>query len=271
MKTRHLTVLFAVILAMMVVPATRLLALVIPGGLIRESMMTPGAAASGKIMLNNNSDKPQTVKIYQGDYMAYADGRREFARGSSGNRSNAAWIKFSPEMITIAAGQTGYVDYQIRVPDDKNLCGTYWSVLMIEPIADSSPELAGNSKKPQLGVQTIVRYALQIITNFEKDSEKALKFIDKRLEINEKGKFFQIDLENSGNRLVEAKVWIEVYDTTGSSLGRFEAAGQRLFPGCSARYRTDLGQLPAGSYTSLLIADIGNDKVFGAKYRLEIP
>ncbi|MDN5280606.1 MAG: hypothetical protein PWR01_4571 [Clostridiales bacterium] len=269
MKKSNSRILF--VLLSMFFAASSLFALSIPGGLIRETNLTPGAESSGKIMLVNPSDKALTIKIFKTDYLHYADGRKIFADPGENKFSNLEWITFFPNQITIPAKQTGYVDYRIQVPEKSDLSGTYWSVLMIEPVPPTSPSLPENKGKPQLGVQTIIRYALQIITNFEKDSDKALKFIEKQLVIKKDGKFFRIDLENTGNRLVKTSVWMEIYDSKGISLGRFTAADKRIFPACSERFDVDLSQLPGGDYTALLIADIGNDKVFGAKYKLKIP
>lgn len=222
-------------------------------------------------MLVNTSEAPQTIKIYQTDYLHFADGRCDFGKSGSNKKSNLEWITFFPQQITLPPKQTGYVDYSVKVPDEEDLSGTFWSVLMIEPIPPSSPELPQNKGKAQLGVLTIVRYSLQIITNFEKGSDKRLKFIEKHLEVKENEKTFQIDLENTGNRLVKTTVWMDIFDAKGVSLGRFDGGNARIFPACSSRFKADLSSLPKGDYTALLIADIGNDKVFGAKYKLKIP
>ena len=151
------------------------------------------------------------------------------------------------------------------MPSVRDRDGRHDSLPATLPLGPGSPQTI------QVGVQTVIRYAIQIITNFEKNSDKSLRFIEKHLEIKENEKFFQIDLENTGNRLVKATVWIEIYDNKGVSLGRFDAGNSRIFPTCSSRFRADLSQLPQGKYTALLIADIGNDKVFGARYKLKIP
>jgi hypothetical protein len=43
-----------------------------------------------------------------------------------------------------------------------------------------------------------------------------------------------------------------------------------LYPGCTGRFQLDVSELAAGKYESLIVADNGDDNVFGARYSLEI-
>ena len=52
-------------------------------------------------------------------------------------------------------------------------------------------------------------------------------------------------------------------------MGRFEAGRMGIYPGCSARFRIDLSGLPAGRYKAIVVADCGDENVFGAQYDLE--
>lgn len=270
MKNNFLKLLLSVFILLLFFTSP-IFAISISGGLIREVSQTPGSKTVGKIMLTNGSAEPQTIKIYQTEYLHNADGQCDFGQKGINKKSNLEWITFFPQQITLPAKQAGYIDYTIDVPKDADLSGTYWSVLMIEPVTITEEPRLKNKGKLSIGVKTILRYAIQIITNFEKGSDKSLKFIEKHLEVKENEKTFQIDLENTGNRLVKATVWMDLFDEKGVSLGRFDAGNSRIFPACSSRFKADLSSLPQGGYTALLIADIGNDKVFGAKYKLKIP
>ena len=59
------------------------------GGLTREIVLQPGARTEGCIVLRNNTDQPQEVKVYQTDYLFWADGRNEYGEPGATPRSNA--------------------------------------------------------------------------------------------------------------------------------------------------------------------------------------
>ena len=50
----------------------------------------------------------------------------------------------------------------------------------------------------------------------------------------------------------------------------FDGERARVYPGTSVRRAIDLSRVPAGGYKALLVADAGEDNVYGATYTLEI-
>jgi len=43
----------------------------------------------------------------------------------------------------------------------------------------------------------------------------------------------------------------------------------RIYPGTSVRHKIDLSSLPGGKYMALVVADNGDEYIFGAQYTLE--
>jgi len=240
------------------------------GELKREATLEPGAKTAGKIIVCNNSDKPQQVKVYQTDYLFWADGRNEYGEPGNTPRSNAKWIKVTPLQITVPPKSTESIYYTIEVPQDENLCGTYWSMLMVEPIPEKmlkppNPE----EDKVTVGIYTVLRYGIQLVTHIGKTGTREIKFVDKQILEKEGKKTFSLDIENTGERALAPLLWAELYDQQGILVGRFEAGRMGIYPGCSARFRIDLSGLPAGRYKAIVVADCGDENVFGAQYDLE--
>ena len=77
---------------------------------------------------------PQEVKVYQTDYLFYADGSTYYGDPGTMPRSNTRWISFTPKQFTVPAGEEVTVRYTIQVPNDARLAGPYWSILMVEPV-----------------------------------------------------------------------------------------------------------------------------------------
>ena len=142
---------------------------------------------------------------------------------------------------------------------------------MIEEIPPGSKESNRQQTDKRVGLSAIMRYGVQIITEIGDTGTTSLKFLDKKLVINDVGnKSFQIDIENNGEKWYMPDLWIELYDSNGNNVGRIEAPQRRIFPGCSVRHLMDISSLKAGKYKMIVIADTGNENVFGAEYDLEL-
>lgn len=241
------------------------------GGLTREIVLQPGARSEGRIVLRNNTDQPQEVKVYQTDYLFWADGRNEYGEPGSTPRSNARWIVYTPHQLTVPPKATESVYYTIQVPQQADLRGTYWSMLMVEPISAETLEPPRQEEgKVTIGIRTVLRYGIQMVTHIGDTGERNLRFADRQLVVEGGKRTLRLDLENTGERWLRPTVWAELFDERGMSLGRFEGGRFRIYPGCSVRYQIDLSEVPAGKYRALIVADNGDEYVFGAQYELDL-
>jgi hypothetical protein len=245
---------------------------VVLGPLTLEHQTQPGATVDGVIVLQNTGDRQQQVRLYQNDYTFYADGRTLYEEPGRLARSNALWITWSPRQLSIPARETARVSYAIHVPDDSVLRGTYWSLIMIEPEPASPSDAEGPSQGlPGVGIREIVRYAIQIVTDVGALSMAKLTFGRPRVLEGDQGARISVDIENSGERSLRPEVRADLYDAAGDKAGRFTSGGRRLYPGASSRFLADLGQLAAGTYRALIVADCGGDDVFGITAVLVVP
>jgi len=252
---------------LLLLPLTDCLAgITILEGLSREFKGSHGSKIEGKITLKNNEEVPQQVKIYQTDYLFFANGENLYGEPGSLPRSNARWLTFSPSRLTILPKEAASIYYQIQVPEKLDLAGTYWSMLMIEPFQENTPE----SAQKGFGIQTVIRYGIQIVTDVGMQPDQKILFLDKKLIAENGRKIFQIDIENIGGRWLSPSVWVEVYDQEGKNTGRFESNKLRIYPNCSVRHRVDFTEIPKGQYRVLVIADNGDGFAVGAQYDLEV-
>jgi hypothetical protein len=237
--------------------------LVINDGLSREHIVRPGEKAEGKIILRNTADTSQEVKIYQTDYQYSANGEVAYGEPGSLARSNAGWISLSPIRLTIPPKESVSVYYTIQMPDRPDLKGTYWSMVMVEPYSERTIETNG---KNQFGIQTIIRYGIQMVTDIGPVGTRQIRFLDKRLIYEKEKRMLQIDIDNTGERQLYPFMWVELYDEQGGKAGRFEGEKLRIYPGCSIRQRVDLTGVSKGKYKALVVVDNGDDYVVGAQY-----
>ncbi len=241
------------------------------GNTTLEKAAQPGESYEGVLRLGNNGQDLQEVRLYQTDYLFYSDGRNEFGEPGKAPRSNASWIAFLPRRLTIPAGRTADVQYRVTVPEGTDLIGTYWSILMVEGLPkESSSSESAEKNKGGVGLKTVLRFAVQIVTHIGNTGTRGLRFMKTAL-TKETGKIlFQTDLENTGQFWLRPSVWIDIFDEQGKSIGRFKGGQCRTYPGTSVRVRIDLSSVPSGKYKAMIVADNGDQNIFGAQFTLTL-
>jgi hypothetical protein len=175
-------------------------------------------------------------------------------------------------VVTVPPKGTEWIDYEVTVPagQGNGLSGTYWSMIMVEPIAAGSRESAGAVPENAARVTQVLRYGIQVVTHIGKGGEPGLTFTNPRLLKAEGRQVFAIDVENTGHQLLRPTLSLELYGQAGKPVGKFQGEATRLYPGTSARFPIDLGDVPKGKYLGLVVADGTGDNLFGANVELEI-
>ena len=241
------------------------------GDLLKEATVQPGGKSEGRIGIVNRSDTAQQVKVYQTDYLYTSDGKSTYGAPGSAARSNASWITIAPKELVIPPKTQSEVYYTIQVPDNKDLSGSYWSVLMVEPVAADvlQPKVTGEGAVA-IGMRTISRYAVEIITQIGETGKREIKFIGKRAVVVDGKSVLQLDVANTGEYWLRQTARVDLYDATGAYVGRFESHRGHILPGCSSRCSVDLSGVTAGKYKALVVVDNGDQYVWGAQYDLDI-
>jgi len=236
-----------------------------------------GESYQGLLKLYNNGDQVQDVRIYQTDYRFDAEGHSFYEKAGTLARSNAGWIEINNSIVSVPPKESINLPYRIIIPEDKNLVGTYWSMIMVEPLpirdsTGSANSLMEEEQDVKIGVKQSFRYGVQIVTNLGDDGKYKLNFTNSKLRYDEKrdGYIFQVDLINKGEYWLSPVVWMEIYDDYGSQVGRFKGRQLRIYPDTSIRQQIRVAKLRAGTYQALLIADNQDDNIFGIRYTLKV-
>jgi hypothetical protein len=236
---------------------------------VQEREVEAGASYAGEIRVRNDGTEPRGVRVYQTDYLFYADGSNSYAQPGSHGRSNAGWITVTPTDVVIPAGQAADITYRVTVPADPSLGGTYWSMVMVEPTAvpTSEPE----ARQPGLGLRTTIRFGIQIATHVPGEAEHRLRLGNPQVVLDDAGsRNLQFELVNDGGVAYRPKVSLEVYDRSGGLTASMEAQRGLIYPGTSALQRFEFSELPAGEYQAVVVVDTGALEVFGAQFNLTV-
>ena len=262
------------VFAFMAAPAWGQLSVI--GELSQDRDARPGETYEGIIIVKNDTDEPQEAKVYQTDYLFYFNGTNDYGEPGTIPRSNARWVTFSPASLVVPPQSSMAVNYTIKIPSDINgapLVGSYWSMLMIEGIGKGSAEstLPRDSSKTQMGIQQTIRYGIQLATHIAQTGDKKVNFLNAQLVTKEDGgKFLQVDIENTGDLGIRPEVYVELFDASGASVGKYEGNRYRLYPGTSVRQMINLSKAPPGEFRALVVVDAGGDDVFGAQYTIKL-
>jgi len=235
-------------------------------GLTHESTLQPGGLYKDRIEIQNNGSEEKSVRVYLRDYWFSYTGESRHDEPGTLDRSNASWINYSPQLLTLAPNEKTYIDFEVSIPLSDSLVGTYWSVIMVEGIIppDTATSMRG------VKINTAIRYAVQIITNIGETGKKDLQFLGLELENNGENNVLKVAVENTGEYILKPEISLEVFDESGNSKGIFKAERRKTLPGTSIKTSLVLEGLKTGSYSAILVADCDEDHIYGTNISLEI-
>jgi hypothetical protein len=223
-----------------------------------------GDIYKGEIKVQNSGEAEQEVRIYQTDLLYNYEDFTYYNDPVSHNRSNANWIQYSPKTTIVAGNSTLYIQYEVTIPTSDTIIGSYWSILMVEGVNPIDPAQEG-----QFNINTVTRYAIQIVTEINDPGVGKLEFLDPILITEGDHLFLAVDMINTGNHYIVPDVSMELFDETGTSIKVLIAAKKGLFPTTSARYRFDLEGIESETtYQTVIVAAGEGEDVFGLEYTL---
>ncbi len=241
--------------------------LVVPD-LTHECVLRQGERCRGAIEIINTGEEPAAVEIRRADYLFDADGNNRYPPPGSEERSNADWIRLQPAegRVTVAPEGSVNIAYTVRVPDEPQLAGTYWSVVLVDPVSEHEEVDVGYGVRIRQGIG----YGVQLITHIGDSGERAVQMLSTRTRRVNGETVLLVDLANTGQRWLRPVVQAAVHQPTGEPLGRFDSARRRVFPGCSVRFHLRLSGLESGNYLVALIVDNLDEHVWATDISLEV-
>nr|WP_321354382.1 hypothetical protein [uncultured Draconibacterium sp.] len=240
--------------------------IVVLNGLTHEDEVEVGSNYRGAIQVQNTGTEAQSVKVYQRDYWYSFSGESRHDEAGTLARSNADWIKYTPTLLTLQPNEMAMIDFEVNVPDNDTLNGTYWSVIMVEGIQPEDTSASSGVK-----IRTAIRYAVQIITNIGSTGKRDLQFLGMELTPGEdETQVLNVAIENTGERILKPELNLELFNAEGESIGVFKAERRKTYPTTSILLSLPLEGVKPGAYAAVLIADCDEDNIFGTNITLEL-
>lgn len=240
--------------------------IVVLNGLTHENTVQPGESYRGTIQIQNIGTSQRNVRVYQRDYWFSYTGESKHDPAGTLDRSNAGWIIFNPELLSLEPNETATITFEVNIPANADLAGSYWSVLMVEGI--TTPDTTNTSSG--VTINTAIRYAVQVITNIGNTGVRDIDFLGLDLATENQNNFLNVFIENTGERLLRPELALELFDEQGNSAGIIKAERRKTYPGTSVSISLDLEGIVPGKYTGVLVADCDEDHVFGTNVSFEL-
>ncbi len=242
--------------------------IVILNGLTHSYKIENGKIYKGKVAIENTGSNPQSVKIFLQDYTYHADGTINYTALRTNKRSNGEWLKLNTNLVTLKGKEKTEIFYEITIPNQAMDPGSYWSVIIVEPVEDIKP----SDSKPGVSITSIIRYAIQVITDFETEKAKPdLKFESIKVEKQEGKQTAKIAIANNGNLYCKPTASIEIYNRkTGEKVGTYSSLTMGLLPNTSKTFYIDISKVPPDKYKAAIIAADEEENAFALNVELEV-
>lgn len=237
-----------------------------------ELDLYPGDEYFGSIRVWNNESEPIDIRIYPGDWLQTVDGEQFLEVGEVSN-SMTEWMLVTPSQLTIPPGGSEDIYFEIKVPDDPTLTGSYWGIFFVEGMPKPSADNPPVTDAPTLGIKIILRHGIKVYVTIPGTEQKQAKFTTARTFVPETGGLdFIATLENLGNTYLRPEVWLEIRDIGGITLYTESHRTITLLPEVERDYKFELRDLniPPGRYIALIIADYGAQSLVAAQAEIEV-
>ena len=210
-----------------------------------------GETIRSSINIYNPTDEIVQIKVYQADYAHTQKGDDYFLEPGKYNRSNANWVNYS-EFIQIRPNENADFNFSITAPIQRDLGGTYWSVLFFEEVTSLSP-----IKTEEITID--YRYCIQLITNLKNTGTIDMSFVDVTYIDNS----VMLSLKNIGSLWFEATIKIDIFNQNAELINSKISERHRIYPELEKQYKILIDNLNPTNYYAIIMVDCGETKVFG--------
>jgi len=228
---------------------------VILNGLTHVHQSASGQLITGVIRMKNTDAREQRVIIYFNDLFQECGKGTVLTADMTHKNSIKNWLTTNVNEHVFKANEEYELIYTINVPNDVEIDGSFWGILMVEvekPIKEDELEYG-------VKLESKIRYGIQIIADINKRTPSELEFYDIKIEEPDGNKLINVDLKNLGTFYVEPTLVLEVFNDKGEQQKKEEVKFKKVYPNSCKAFTLDISDLPKGAYTAVLVADYGEN------------
>jgi hypothetical protein len=240
----------------------------------------PGQELRGQIIVSNNQEKIEQIKVFPGDWYRNENGKKVFTLAGNVDRSFTPWLtSLTPRQFVLEPGESKTVKYTIKVPvkvtgkdGSESLApgGFYFGVINVENKPSSINEKV-NQEVRKVGLLAKLRYAirldLMIPQNIERKGTIANIEVKKTKENIELFTLFK----NIGNVILKSSGYIQLRGINGNLEMKKNINNFEVLPGGKRKITSRIkNNLQPGQYTLLSVIDYGGDVLIAGEKVFQI-
>ncbi len=236
-----------------------------------ELKLRPGEKYVGFVYATNQKKETVHLKVYLGDWRQTEKGA-VFLKLGEEPQSLSKWMRVSPAQLTIPPGGSEKVYFEIAMPEDPDLSGSYWGVFFVEGQPQSTSLESGQAEGPTVGITSIFRFGIKAYVTIPGTEIRQATFPGAKVSPVKGGFDMTATLENQGNIYLKPYVWLELRDQTGITVYSEAHLLKTVLPKSKRDYTFELRKLnlPPGRYTALIIADYDAPNLIAAQAEIEV-
>jgi len=229
---------------------------IILNGLTHTHKSKSGQFVTGVIRLKNTNDNEQRVIIYFNDLFQKCGEETLLTAEVTHDRSIKEWLSTEVNEYVLKANEEYELIYNIKIPENGSLNGSFWGVLMVEieePIKEDNLEYS-------VKLESKIRYGIQIITDVNDRTKSELEFNNVEIiKDNDISNSILLEVKNLGDFFVQPTILLEVFNEDGVQEKKLEVKFKKIYPNNCKTFNLSIVDIPKGKYTGVLVADYGED------------
>ncbi len=227
----------------------------------------PGEVLTGSIKLHNPDKNPKGVKVRCFDFPLEIHTDMNNPIVGEDPHSCAAWVELSKSEVMISSRSDYSYNYNISIPNDPNLEGSYNCIILLSPSSKSA-----DSSENKKMISYVIQYAAQAIVHIKGTGQYALSAEDRSVTYNKAIKELQyhINIKNEGSLALRPRVSVDIYNSQGIKVLHENPYERWTFPSQKNKYTIGVSDLPVGKYRGVMVFDQKGSKYFAAKLNFEI-
>lgn len=207
--------------------------------------LEPGKSGSDSFIVSNYGNSPLDLIMYGAD--AVPSGDSAFAAKSFTDKQTTigTWIKFEEKELHLDGLSKETVQFAVNVPD-KTPPGTYAGAVAVSTFTDPKKQGKG------MGVISIQRSIIPVYVKIPGEEKTAYEFITFSFEKNNINPFFQLDLKNEGNTVINADGQIDVFNDalSLSPVATLPISKTEFYGGDESNLKVPLGNIATNGLTN---------------------
>ncbi len=217
---------------------------------------TPGEPVSQRLLILNNGDKSQILRLYVGDWFRDPNGGHVYLPVNSVKETCSSWISLSHDLIEVPAMNSVEVIVTLDAPAGYQSDSMKWAMVFLLGVVEKEDPLSPDNTLSTT-IEESFQFGVHVYNTPENLTETSAKAID--MVPLESQNAIQLQVQNSGLTQLRGTAYLEFVNLETGEEFNSEEIEAPIFPGYSRHFNLPVPEkLPEGEYSVLGLFDYGD-------------